>query len=687
MADQLMLRVRHLRLRAQTGKGLFGADLPMSDGLMVVRAENSRGKSTAVQSILFALGLERMITTRPTSALTSAMRDRLIYDAQTKAETPVVSSWVSVELEGAGGTVATVTRWVVNESQDSGLVRVAHGGIDDDGPQLPVEDYYVGRSGGATNPRGFHSWLANFIGWEMPVLPARDGRSAPLYMEQVFPLLFVEQRRGWGGIQAQMPYFSGVAEVRKRAIEFLLDLDVGKNELERQRLKAAEDEVHLAWHQSVGAFAELLETTGLRMVAVPENLDLTWPAKGTVPRLAGPTENDQWRDIGQIIAGLEAASAEQEYVDVGTLSADRPEIAGQLRDALNRLGELRTTDAALREDIVRDGIELGSIRERLEYLREDLRQHQDVATLERLGSHMIQVLHEDCPVCHQSLPESLLPTDVPTMTAAESVDYIKQQIELFESMMRDSSRTLAAKRERWAVTRQESDSIAATARALRESVLAPTGMPSVADITRRVELRQQLRLMRSHQERFFELFGKLERLVARAVLIRAELKAVPKDRLTESDRRKLAALKRSFLEQLREYEFGSFSDEMLDISGDDYLPRRDQFDLQADISASDSIRVIWAYLLGLVEVGELANTNHPGFLVFDEPRQQSAKDVSFAALLKRAAQKADRQIVFATSEDLPRLKQMLSGLKHHLHVVDGYLLTPITGVPEAGDPA
>ena len=68
------------------------------------------------------------------------------------------------------------------------------------------EDFYVGRPGAAANPRGFHKWLAAFIGWDLPELPARDGRLAPLYMEQVFPLLFVEQRRGWGGIQAQMPY-------------------------------------------------------------------------------------------------------------------------------------------------------------------------------------------------------------------------------------------------------------------------------------------------------------------------------------------------------------------------------------------------------------------------------------------------------------------------------------------------
>jgi hypothetical protein len=114
------------------------------------------------------------------------------------------------------------------------------------------------------------------------------------------------------------------------------------------------------------------------------------------------------------------------------------------------------------------------------------------------------------------------------------------------------------------------------------------------------------------------------------------------------------------------------------ISRDDYLPRREEFDLQADISASDSIRVVWAYLLGLLEVDAQAETNHPGLLVFDEPRQQSTKEVSFEALLHRAGRDArGRQVIFATSEDLDSLKAMLEDVPHALHAIDGYVLKAI----------
>src|SRR5690606_27828025 len=157
----------------------------------------------------------------------------------TKAETSVLSSHVTVEIEGLDGVIATVTRWVVDEQVGANLVRVQHAPLDQITSETAADDYYVGRPGGASSDKGFHVWLAQFMGWSMPQLPAREGTSQ-LYMEQVFPLLFVEQRRGWGGIQAQMPAFSGVTEVRKRAVEFLLALEIGEHELMRQKLRAEE---------------------------------------------------------------------------------------------------------------------------------------------------------------------------------------------------------------------------------------------------------------------------------------------------------------------------------------------------------------------------------------------------------------------------------------------------------------
>ncbi|MFE0022295.1 hypothetical protein [Amycolatopsis sp. NPDC059021] len=675
----MKLRLRHLRLRAETEYGRFGADIPLSDGLMVFRADNSRGKSTSMQGFLFALGLEKMITARASHAVTSAMRDRLIYDPSTKSETPVLSSWISLEIQGVTNDVVTLTRWIKHDQFDSGLVRVTLGPAITAPDEYEVQDYYVGRPGAAANPKGFHKWLASFIGWQLPQLPAADGRLAPLYMEQVFPLLFVEQRRGWGGIQAQMPYFSGVVDVKRRAIEFLLKLDVGEVESERMRLRAEDKVVQDQWRTAVRAFKDSISGDGLVVQRLPDNLVTAWPPVNR-PFVAEARE-DSWVNLESVLASLRTELANISEVQVRPVREVSGELEQTLAVAIERSDSLRQAGAILRDEIVQDQRELRQLQSRIGALEEDLREHQDILILERLGSESISRLHGDCPVCHQELPVSLLgaETTTSTLSAESSVDYIKQQIDLFSVMERDTRATVEAKRERFASLKRMAAETRSQIRSLRSSLTSAENTPSEEDVAQKVRIAQKLESLTVASERFSQLLGELERFAETARGIRAALQKLPKDSASDNDRAKLGFVKRSFIDQLRAYDFGSFrAEENLDISKTDYLPRRDDFDLQADISASDSIRVVWSYLLSLLEVSESYDTNHPGLLIFDEPRQQSAKDVSFRALLRRASMNpGSRQVIFATSEDLGSLQSMLQGIDHTLFPVDGYVLKPV----------
>jgi hypothetical protein len=606
------------------------------------------------------------------------MRDRIIYDNATKRETAVLASWVSLEIQGADGRTATVTRWVKHDTFDPGLIRVVYGPALTAPDDYDTEDLYVGRTGAVANPRGFHRWLAEFVGWEMPQLPAREGRLAPLYMEQVFPLLFVEQRRGWGGIQAQMPYFSGVSDVRRRAVEFLLDLEVGKSEVERQRLRARDAEVQASWRASVLAFNAAIEGSGLKTSGLPENFTVAWPPER--PPLVLESRGDAWTPIDDVLVELNVELLALEREALPRVREIAPAAEAALNEAYDRSDALRDASAALRDEIMRDRREAASLRERIETLREDLKEHQDIVTLQRLGSTEFSQLHDDCPVCHQVLPASLLAADLtaPTSTPQETVAYIRQQLELFEAMQSDAERTMSAKRERWSRLRILSSETRAEIRMLRSTLTSSDDAISADAVARRVHVRNRIDQIRSVQDRLLEVLGVLERMADEGRRIRMALAELPEDKLSATDLAKIIALQTSFIDQLHNYDFGSFSDEQLHISRADYLPQREEFDLQADISASDSIRVIWAYLIGLLEVARTHETNHPGLLVLDEPRQQSAKEISFRALLQRAARDAvGSQIIFATSEDLDSLEVMLAGLPHALHAIDGYVLKPV----------
>lgn len=53
------------------------------------------------------------------------------------------------------------------------------------------------------------------------------------------------------------------------------------------------------------------------------------------------------------------------------------------------------------------------------------------------------------------------------------------------------------------------------------------------------------------------------------------------------------------------------------------MPTIDGFDMKFDSSASDGIRVIWAFTMALLQVSVEKQGNHPGIIIFDEPAQQS----------------------------------------------------------------
>jgi hypothetical protein len=78
----------------------------------------------------------------------------------------------------------------------------------------------------------------------------------------------------------------------------------------------------------------------------------------------------------------------------------------------------------------------------------------------------------------------------------------------------------------------------------------------------------------------------------------------------------------------------------------------------------------------MLELSREVTTHHPGLLVFDEPRQQSANRVSFGELMRRAssADTAKQQVVFFTSEDRENLHGCLEGIPHTYREFQGRIL-------------
>jgi hypothetical protein len=195
-------------------------------------------------------------------------------------------------------------------------------------------------------------------------------------------------------------------------------------------------------------------------------------------------------------------------------------------------------------------------------------------------------------------------------------------------------------------------------------------------VRRQLQLEDRLDRLEALEQDFHGLVAEVRPIIDAAQRARERLLSLPKERLDERDEARLEALERSVVSQLSEYGFRSFDVDTIGISRDTYLPTREGFDLGFVTSASDAIRIVWSYLLGLLEVSKTFETNHPGLLMFDEPRQQAADPLSFQALLRRAAKDASdgAQILFATSEPEFSLADFLQGLTYNQTTFEGMAL-------------
>ena len=218
----MRLRLRQFDFHINTSDGSFGVSLPFSPGLVVLRADNSSGKSTCLQGIIYALGLEGMLSASRAIPLPHVATSSLT-DAAGGRELPVLESYVTLEFENEAGQIARARRYAKHGSVDTSLITVWEGpALTGDGGGLRQSAYFVRGPGSAQREAGFHHWLAQFVGWQLPEVPRFDGTLSPLYLEAIFPLFFVEQKRGWGGIQAQTPTYLRIRDVGRRSTEFVL---------------------------------------------------------------------------------------------------------------------------------------------------------------------------------------------------------------------------------------------------------------------------------------------------------------------------------------------------------------------------------------------------------------------------------------------------------------------------------
>jgi hypothetical protein len=630
------------------------------------------GKSTAIQAIVFGLGLEAILSTSQGVPFAHVLTHSLHTGVR---EANVTESSVLLEFENEAGAIWTTERTIKGE-RDNHLVTVHPGPVLTAGGNYQRQDFFVRRPGAAKNEAGFHRAFAEFIGWQLPEVETFDGNLVPLYVETIFPLMFVEQKRGWSDIQARFPTQFRIKEVSQRATEFLLKLESYDLLLKRRSLSQRSFQLEQQWKARVETGNALANGENMRVEGLPASPTTQWPPEGGVRLFV--FRSGEWFDY---VAIQEADSASLLRLPAAATLDGAVLFSTQktLEEAEEALTSLQFTIGRKLDAHEQLELEIARINKRIADLETEMRRNKDELVLRKLGSQQnLSIADSHCPTCHQGISDSLV-SDLRAefMTVEENIAFLEEQRKMFKSVLERTTRDLARLRVELAADREEANRLRTSIRALNSTLTASEGTPSVADIESRLSLQDAVERRARVSRRLEEVQSSLATLSEEWAANQAALASLPKGILSASDAQKLSFLEQSLRAQVAEYGMSSIATDSLSINRDTYLPNHEGFNLAFDLSASDLIRTIWAYMTGLREVAEKFETNHLGLLVFDEPKQQDAAAESLAAFLRRASLSitAHHQVVIATSEPLASLAPMLDGLTASLLRFDGRVIT------------
>jgi len=488
----MTLAIRRVRLRAVTGDGTFGADVELHRGLTVINAPNTSGKSTITQAILYGLGLEATLGPQRDVPLPHAMTHTLNDDG---VERPVLESQVILEVETGDGSALTVRRYVKHPNIDQRLISVWRGSLPEveTGEGQERMDFFVRDPGAAQREAGFHRFLADELGWSLPEVPKFSGGAALLYIEAVVPLFFVEQKRGWGGVQAVVPTQFQIRDVRRRSLEFLLGLDVQERATRIDALRTRLRDLTADWAERCGALKALTTTIAASIDGLPSRPTAEWPLE--VPPTVRVATSTSWES-------LDAAIVENRQALSATLRRDVPNVGDEAPSAERQLvemeNELRRLGALASENVTQEELEEATSRDargRLAAIDEDIRRHADLEKLRDFGSTLEVRLHRDhCPTCHQTFPDVLLETeDAPrALGISGSLALLRQRRALLVALVNDADRVVEARRSRTRALRSTARDLRASIRAIKDTLVSPSSQPSIASVQRRLQLESRV---------------------------------------------------------------------------------------------------------------------------------------------------------------------------------------------------
>ena len=677
------MKFRAVRIHVETVDGLVAQyQAEFGQGLVIVSGPNSVGKSLLFQSLIYGLGLDGMYgSTHDHGLLTRALTEEITLQGTSHR---LRRSSVAVELENGEGRILTSQRDVAGGSNDRLVATWSEAAITADASDGSRHDYYVRRPGGAVDSSGFHNELADFLGWELPIVPAFNNREVPLYLEILFSFLAVEQKAGWSGILPRIPTYLQVRDPLQRGVEFFLGLELTQRARDIQRLIDREADLRRQFEVVMSSLNSSATLRGARLTGADDWAHFRHRARPKVAFVeieigSEMLDGSTWVPTATVVA-QPLPEAELTALEPGPERPNEKELKARLDAATQRMRELSGQLSAVEDTLDLIHTQLGSLRTRLGAVEEEKRRYEQLSVLVGLGSPVAVATfgHRDCPTCQQSLEGLEHQPDLAALDYEKSLALLTEQARTLKVLQEDAER--AANDQVLVRTgfEREADDLRREMKAIRADLVTPDNIPSVAELQRRLQAENRRADL---QNLGVELLQGTERLAEVASELRSVLAAragLASDGLTAEEQGRLDSWTEAFRENLSAVGVTSFPvhEVVLPVSGKPGVAGYDDVGFQA--SASDAVRLRWSYALSLMRVSQALGGPHPSLLMMDEPRQQEVSVESFMTFLGLAARHSG-QIILMTSEPVEVIESALGDAMVQIIRLDGLLLQALEG--------
>lgn len=679
------MRFRELSVKITTLNGeYFGYNIKFGNGLNIIRGDNSSGKSTFVNSLIYAFGMEEIIGSKGNSSLPYALKTKFDING---VEHRVLDSTVFLELENNSGDIITLKRYIYSKDIDTKLIHIIHGPYLSGQSTSSFKSQYtfVHDPGSAQFPeQGFFAFFQDYLGLVLPQLSDNKGRETKLYLQSVFSALIVEQKRGWTDYIANIPYF-GISGMREKVSSFLLDLDVFRNAKRLNELQSHRSKIISNWSESVSELKLSLLNKQLSITGISKTPTINFDSKFVQ---VGERSGDEILGLTDV---KERLNNELQIINKPIIPSDdvSEELVKSIEKAQDRIDELLTLQQICGSQIKIDTAQLCQYKESLEGIEKDLKSNKLTQKLVDFGASQVDlsIAKGICHTCSQPVDDILISPDsiAMPMTLVENITHLDNQKKMTKSLVVGLEKSIENNKEKATLINKE------IINKRRELISIKRDIKST-DTVRETHVRKKLQIENrlsdiGNSEHFInEKLQELTELSKGYKVVNGDIEKLSKYRFSKPDWQKIQHFTSTFKSLASTFGYRSAEVSDIEIKPDTLLPYLKDIelrevdktseeikssnlsaDVKSDSSASDFVRLIWAYLISLHLTSRSQGGNHPDIILFDEPAQHSMSTKSVNALMKTLLNSDNLQSIVAASfdESDDNYSESMSGIPSH----------------------